>query len=266
MIFSKQTIIQRALEEDIGTGDITTEAIVPKHSTSTAVITSKEPGIIAGLNILNDIFTKASITYHVKDGDRIKAGQRLAEISGNTRYLLSRERVALNFLRHLSGIATETSKYVTAVKNKAIILDTRKTTPGLRKLEKYAVRMGGAQNHRMGLYDMVLIKDNHIKAADSIAKAVSLARMHTTKKIEVEIKSLSQLKDSMTAQPDIIMLDNMSIDQMKAAVKIVNRQFPLEASGNVTLANVKKIADTGVNYISVRAISYENRKQNHQLH
>ena len=256
---TRQSIIELALDEDIGTGDITTEAVIPRQSTATAVVRAKANGIIAGLNVLKEIYKKLEIKFHVKDGDRIKAGQAIAEITGSTRTILSRERVALNFLSHLSGIATETNKYVTAVQDKAIILDTRKTNPGLRKLEKYAVRMGGAQNHRLGLYDMVLIKDNHIKAAGSITRTISMARKYTTKKIEVEIESLSQLEEALKAKPDILMLDNMTMMEMKRAVKIVNKKIPIEASGNVTLSNVKSIAETGVDYISVGAITHSAR-------
>ena len=259
IFFKRNSIIELALEEDIGTGDITTEAIIPKHETTTAVISAKASGIIAGLNVVKEIYKKAHILFHVKDSDKVKAGQAIVEIQGNTRYLLSRERVALNFLGHLSGIATEASKYVTAVKNKVTILDTRKTTPGLRKLEKYAVRMGGAQNHRIGLYDMVLIKDNHIKAAGSITKAVTLARKHCIKKIEVEIEQLDQLQEAIEAKPDMIMLDNMSTSDMKKAVRIVNKKIPIEASGGVTLKNVAAIAKTGVDYISVGAITHSSK-------
>lgn len=255
MNFFRHSIIDHALEEDIGTGDITTESIVPKNVTAIGLITSKEAGIVAGLWIVREIFKKAKVVFHVRDGEKIRAHQTIALVSGNARYILSRERVALNFLRHLSGIATEANKYVHAVKNKAIILDTRKTTPGLRKEEKYAVRLGGAQNHRFGLYDMVLIKDNHLKIAGSIMKAVQRAK-RSNKKIEVEIEHLSQLEEAMEAKPDLIMLDNMSLGDMKKAVTMVGKKIPLEASGNVTLKNVLKIAQTGVDYISVGAITH----------
>ena len=256
IFFKKQSIIELALDEDIGRGDITTEAIIPKHGAATAVISAKAGGIIAGLNVVKEIYKQLEITFYVKDGDKVKAGQQIADIRGNARYLLSRERVALNFLGHLSGIATEANKYVTAVKNKVTILDTRKTMPGLRKLEKYAVKMGGAHNHRLGLYDMILIKENHIKAAGSIAQAVRLARKYSSKKTEVEIESLHQLQEALEAKPDIIMLDNMAISDMKKAVKIVNKKIPIEASGGVTLKNVAAIAKTGVDSISVGAITH----------
>ncbi|MBI4153073.1 carboxylating nicotinate-nucleotide diphosphorylase [Candidatus Woesearchaeota archaeon] len=253
---TRKSIIQLALDEDIGTGDITTEAILPRRSRETAVILAREDGIIAGLNVVQEIYKKLAMRFYVKDGDSIRAKQPVVEISGSARDILSRERVALNFLSHLSGIATEAHKYVTAVGGKATILDTRKTTPGLRKLEKYAVRMGGAQNHRLGLYDMVLIKDNHIKSAGSIAKAVALAREYSSKKIEVEIERLDQLQEALDAKPDILMLDNMSIKDMSRAVKIVDKRISVEASGNVTLSNVKEISKTGVDYISVGAITH----------
>jgi nicotinate-nucleotide pyrophosphorylase (carboxylating) len=263
MIFFKPDIIDQALEEDVGSGDITTDSIVPKNHTSKAVIIAREAGIIAGLNIAERIFNKATFSAKVKDGDHIKPNQIVAEIQGNTRQILSSERVALNFLQRLSGIATLTNQYVSAAKS-VKILDTRKTTPGLRKLEKYAVRMGGGTNHRMGLYDMTIIKDSHIKIAGSITKAVELARK-TGKKIEVEVEHLNQVNEAINAQPDIIMLDNMSIADMKKAVKVINKQIPIEASGNMTLERVSQVAKIGVDYISVGALTHSPKALNMSL-
>lgn len=262
-LFELRKLIERALQEDIGSGDVTTEAICDPNQMGRAVIRTKEPCIIAGVPIAQMVFEALDNHIHftpcVRDGDRLSAGQIVTEIEGQLRAILMGERTALNLLQRLSGIATATARYVEAVKDfSAKILDTRKTAPGLRILDKYAVRVGGGHNHRMGLYDGVLIKTNHIRAAGGIAKAVERARQHapTTLKIEVEVKNLRELHEALEARADIIMLDNMSLEEMRQAVKIVHGHALLEASGGVTLENVREIAATGVDFISVGALTH----------
>jgi nicotinate-nucleotide pyrophosphorylase (carboxylating) len=255
-------LIEDALAEDIGPGDITTEAIIPEGASSPAEILAKQELVLAGLEVSREVFhsldAKVRFTPLVKDGERIKAGATIAKLSGNTRALLKGERVALNLLQHLSGIATLTARFVEKLKGtKASIMDTRKTLPGLRQLEKYAVRMGGGKNHRMGLYDMVLIKDNHIKAAGAITRAVERARERAgTLKIEVETRDLGDVRESLAAQADIIMLDNMPVDVMREAVKLINGRALVEASGNVTLETIRRIAETGVDLISSGSLTH----------
>lgn len=254
--------IRRAIEEDIGHCDITSSLLIPEESKSKAVLIAKEDFIVAGLPFAKKVFSLLDDSIVVNpildDGDRVKKGDIIAEIYGKTRSILSGERVVLNILQRLSGIATLTNKFVEKVSNtKAKIVDTRKTTPCLRFMEKYAVRIGGGENHRFGLFDGVLIKDNHIKAVGSITKAVECAkRNHYLSKIEIEVQNLSELLEAVAAGADIVMLDNMSIDEMKEAVKISNGKIMLEASGGVTLGNVKEIAETGVDFISVGAITH----------
>lgn len=256
-------LITLALAEDIGPGDVTSEATIRPESTSVAVVLAKQDLVLAGLEVGREVFRHLDpgirFTSRVKDGDRISAGTEVAELSGNTRALLASERVALNLLQHLSGIATLTAKYVEQVKGLPVeVLDTRKTLPGLRQLEKYAVRMGGGKNHRMGLYDMVLIKDNHIKAAGSITKAIDGARRsdHQPLKIEVETKTLDEVREALTAKADIIMLDNMRTDMMREAVKLIDHRTLVEASGNVTLETIRQIAETGVDLISAGSLTH----------
>lgn len=256
-------LVERALREDIGSGDVTTEAICGPDQMGQAVIRTKEPCVVAGLPIAQAIFAAldAQIQFmpRVREGDRLSAGQALAELNGHLRAILTGERTALNILQRLSGIATLTARYVEAVRDFPVkILDTRKTAPGLRILDKYAVRVGGGQNHRMGLYDGVLIKTNHIRAAGSITRAVERARrsVPTTLKIEVEVKNLTELQEALEARADIIMLDNMSLEEMREAVRIVRGRALLEASGGVTLDNVREIAATGVDFISVGALTH----------
>lgn len=255
-------LIEQALAEDIGSGDITTEAIIPETSTSSAVMLAKQELVLAGLEISREVFLhldpRIQFTAYARDGERMHAGTEMARLSGNTRALLKGERVALNLLQHMSGIATLTAKYVEKIKDlKAVVLDTRKTLPGLRQLEKYAVRMGGGKNHRMGLYDMVLIKDNHIKAAGTITKAVERAREKAGKlKIEVETRDLEDVREALAAKADIIMLDNMPIDTMHEAVKLINGRALVEASGNVTLDTIRHIAETGVDFISSGSLTH----------
>lgn len=256
-------IIERALREDIGSGDVTTEAICEPDQMGRAVIRTKEPCVVAGVPIAQMVFetldSQLRFTSRVRDGDRLAAGQIIAELDGRLRTILTGERTALNFLQRLSGIATATARYVEAVRDFSVkILDTRKTAPGLRIFDKYAVRVGGGQNHRMGLYDGVLIKTNHIRVAGGIANAIERARRSapTTLKIEVEVKNLKELQEALDAGADIIMLDNMSLEEMRQAVKIAHGRALLEASGGVNLENVREIAATGVDFISVGALTH----------
>jgi nicotinate-nucleotide pyrophosphorylase (carboxylating) len=256
-------IIEQALLEDIGTGDITTESIIPSNLKAKGIIETSEEGIVAGLDIARLVFQKlnSDITFQekIKDGTKIARAKILAEITGSTRTILKGERVALNFLQRMSGIATITSKFCQEVKDLPVrIVDTRKTTPGLRILEKYAVRMGGGYNHRFGLYDAVLIKDNHIAAAGGIKSSVNSVRKQIshTVKIEVEVENLSQLQEALEMKVDVIMLDNMNLDVMKKAVKTAKGKVLLEASGRVTLENIRKIAQTGVDLISIGALTH----------
>ncbi len=256
-------LIAKALAEDIGPGDVTSEATIPADSSSVAVILAKQNMVLAGLDVTRAVFAHLDahiqFTFFTKDGDRVHMGTEIATLSGNTRALLAGERVALNLLQHLSGIATLTAKYVEVLKGlKVEVLDTRKTLPGLRQLEKYAVRMGGGRNHRFGLYDGVLIKDNHIKAAGSITKAIESARTkaHHLLKIEVETKTLDEVREALAAEADIIMLDNMHVDMMREAVKLIAGRALIEASGNVTLETIRAIAETGVDFISSGSLTH----------
>ena len=256
-------IIERVLLEDIGTGDITTKSIIPSNLKAKGIIKTSEEGIVAGLGIACLVFKKldSDITFQekIKDGTKVARGKVLAEITGPARTILNGERVALNFLQQMSGIATITSKFCQEVKDfPARIVDTRKTTPGLRILEKYAVRMGGGYNHRFGLYDAVLIKDNHIAVAGGIKSAVNSVRKQIshTVKIEVEVENLSQFQEALEMKVDIIMLDNMNLDTMKEAVKMVKGKVLIEASGGITLEKARKIAQTGVDLISIGALTH----------
>lgn len=263
MDFNLKKLIANALAEDIGPGDVTSEATIPAGSSSVAVILAKQHLILAGIDIAREVFRQLDpsieFTAFAKDGETVHGGTELAKVSGNTRALLAGERVALNLLQHLSGIATLTSKYVEKVKGtKAEVLDTRKTLPGLRKLEKYAVRMGGGRNHRFGLSDGVLIKDNHITASGGIIKAVERAqkKAHHLLKLEVETKNLDEVVEALAAGADVIMLDNMPADVMREAVKLVAGRALVEASGNVTLETVRHIAETGVDFISCGSLTH----------
>jgi len=256
-------IIEQALLEDIGTGDITTESVVPSNLKAKGIIETFEEGVIAGLNIARLVFNKldSEIIFQekIKDGTKVVRGKVLAEITGSARTILKGERVALNFLQRMSGIATITSKFCQEVKDFPVrIVDTRKTTPGLRILEKYAVSMGGGHNHRFGLYDAVLIKDNHITVAGGIRSAVNSVRKQIshTVKIEVEVENLSQLQDALKVKADIIMLDNMDLDTMEKAVKKAKGKALIEASGGITLGKVRKIAQTGVDLISIGSLTH----------
>ena len=256
-------MIEQALSEDIGPGDVTSEATVPAGATSMAEMLAKQDLVLAGLDVSLEAFhyldAAIQLTRFAQDGDRIKSGKVIARVSGSTRVLLAGERVALNLLQHMSGIATLTSKYVEQLKGlKAQALDTRKTLPGLRQLEKYAVRMGGGTNHRFGLYDGVLIKDNHIKAVGSIAKAIESARRkaHHLLKIEVETKTLDEVREALATKADIILLDNMPLDMIREAVKLINGQASVEASGNVTFETIREIGETGVDFISSGSLTH----------
>lgn len=256
-------IIEQALLEDIGTGDITTEFIIHPNVKAKGIIKTSEEGVVAGLDIACLLFKKldSEIIFQekIKDGTKVTRGKVLAKISGSARTIFKGERVALNFLQRMSGIATITSKFCQQVKDFPVrIFDTRKTTPGLRILEKYAVRMGGGHNHRFGLYDAVLIKDNHIAVAGGIKSAVNSVRKQIshTAKIEVEVENLSQLQEALKVQVDTIMLDNMDLETMKEAVKMVKGEALIEASGGITLEKVREIAQTGVDLISVGALTH----------
>jgi nicotinate-nucleotide pyrophosphorylase (carboxylating) len=259
---SLKKLIDTALTEDLGPGDVTSEATIPPDSASEAVITAKQDLVLAGIDVAREVFhhLDPSIKFEplAKDGDMIKAGSVLARVFGKTRALLAGERAALNLLQHLSGIATLTAGYVGKVKGlKAAVLDTRKTLPGLRQLEKYAVRVGGGRNHRMGLYDMVLIKDNHIRAAGGITKAVKAAREKAGGlQIEVETSNLDEVREALGVKADIIMLDNMPLELMREAVKLISGRAVVEASGNVTLDTVRAIAETGVDFISSGSLTH----------
>lgn len=255
--------VQTALSEDIKTGDITSNAIIPKDLVYYGYFIAKEPGVIAGLYIAKLVFhevdSSISIKNIISDGDFVEKGTKIAKVKGPARSILIAERTALNFMQRMSGIATTTKKYMDLIAHtKCKVLDTRKTVPGLRFLDKWSVELGGGQNHRMGLYDMVLIKDNHIEAADGVGNAIELVRKNSKTKlpIEIEVKTLKQLDETLPYEPDRIMLDNMSIEEIKKSVKIVNGRIPLEASGNINLKTVKAVAETGVDYISIGKLTH----------
>lgn len=256
-------IIKKSLSEDIGSGDITTNSLIPQEMVSKATMVAKGDGIIAGMNVARAVFQQLSAEIEwnplVQDGERVKKGDLLVEMSGSFRVLLTGERLALNFLQRMSGIATMTGHFVAEVAEfNTKILDTRKTVPGLRILDKYAVKAGGGENHRIGLYDMVLIKDNHIKVAGSIRKAVDQIRskVPATMKIEVETTTIEEVMEALEVKADIIMLDNMSNETMKKCVELINHQAKVEASGNMNLERVREVAATGVDYISIGALTH----------
>jgi len=258
-----ERIITNALKEDIGPGDATTVFTVDESLRLTAKLIAKADGVLAGGTVFSQTLLlldpRANVHFTKADGDAIKYGELLAEISGSGRAILSAERTALNFLQRMSGIAAATRQFVQAVKGtKAVILDTRKTAPGLRLLDKWAVRIGGGHNHRFGLFDMVLIKENHITAAGSIKRAVRRVRKQDQEKraIEVEVRNRQELLETLELKVDRIMLDNMSPAEMKKAVALVNGRVELEASGNVTLDTVRAIAESGVDYISVGRLTH----------
>ncbi len=262
-------VIQRALEEDVGDGDVTTLCTVAPTATYEGKLIAKASGVVAGLEVTQLTFDLVALLHgqpdavtfqaQVADGEPVARGTVLATVNGPGQVLLTAERTALNFLQRMSGIATLTAHYVAAVRGtKAKILDTRKTVPGLRLLDKQAVALGGGTNHRHGLYDMVLIKENHVAAAGGITAAVERVRSQDTRQraIEVEVRSLAELAEALPLGVDQIMLDNMDLAQMRAAVQQVNGAVPLEASGNVSLTTVAEIAATGVDYISVGKLTH----------
>jgi len=262
--------VKAALAEDIGSGDVTTLATVPKTLAFKIVMRAREPLVVAGLDFARAAFLQLSssvkIEYLVHDGTHVARGDNLLRISGSARAILSAERVALNFVQHLSGIATLTAQFVAAIKGTpAQILDTRKTTPGWRRFEKFAVACGGGKNHRFGLFDMVLIKDNHLAALrnekpNAVAAAVRLARKNYPRlKVEVEADTPEQVTQAADAGADIILLDNMTPEQMRSAVKIAKGRARTEASGGVNLATVRAIAGSGVDFISVGALTHSAR-------
>ncbi|GAV23197.1 carboxylating nicotinate-nucleotide diphosphorylase [Carboxydothermus pertinax] len=255
--------IRLAMEEDIGLGDITTEAMVVSEARTVGFIKVKEPGVIAGLFVLDEVYrflsSEIHIEYLVKDGDEVVPGQVVAKIFGPAEVILMGERVALNYLQFLSGIATKTRRIIERVKDYPVrVVDTRKTVPGLRWLSKYAVRVGGGFNHRFNLSDGILIKDNHIKAAGGIREAVARARRYAphTLKIEVEVESLAELKEAMEAGADIVMLDNMSPAKVKEAKIITRGKVLLEASGGINEENILEYAKAGVDIISLGALTH----------
>ncbi len=256
-------IIRRALAEDFGGGDVTTNSIVSQDSEVCGRFIAKSAGVVAGWDVVRATFRlvdeRVKLFQSVSDGAEVKAGESIGRVVGPGRAILSGERVALNFLQRMSGIATATRRFVEAAAGtRAVILDTRKTAPGLRVLDKLAVRIGGASNHRTGLYDMVLIKDNHIAEAGGIIEAVRRVKKSRAAnlKIEVEVRNLDELSEAVELGVDRILLDNMSIPEMRRAVKIVGGKVPLEASGNMNIRRIKPVAATGVDFISVGALTH----------
>lgn len=258
-----ETLIELALSEDVGDGDITTDNIIPAESRRKAKMVAKADGVVAGLPIAEMVFRKLDpkLKWDVitNEGSKVKKGEVMVEFEGTYRALLTGERTALNFLQRLSGIATMSARYADAVKDfKTIILDTRKTLPGFRMLDKYAVKTGGASNHRIGLYDMAMIKDNHIEVAGGITNAVKAVRSKIKPGIliEVETTTLKQVQEAIDAGADIIMLDNMDTETMKKGVELIAGRAKVEASGNMTLERLREVAATGVDYISIGALTH----------
>jgi len=263
---STQHLIEIALKEDIGPGDITTDNLINPQLKGQGIITAKESLVVAGLNVAKQVFqcldSEVEFRSEYNDGDVVKNGDTLVNVNGRLRALLTGERTALNFLQHLSGISTLVRSYITELSDKNIrLVDTRKTTPGWRVLEKYAVRVGGAYNHRIGLYDGVLIKDNHIAAFGGIKKAIDHIRTQISHllKIEVEVSNLDQVKEAIEAKADVIMLDNMTIKQIKEATAFIDKRAVVELSGGITKGDLKSLADTGVDIISVGALTHSAR-------
>ncbi|WP_420883009.1 carboxylating nicotinate-nucleotide diphosphorylase [Thermus tengchongensis] len=251
------------LWEDLGHGDLTSQLVVPEDLQGQAVILAKAEGVIAGLPVAQAVFALAepriAFTGLVAEGERVEPGQEVARLEGPLRGILAGERLALNLLQRLSGIATLTRAYVEALKGtKAQVLDTRKTTPGLRALEKYAVRVGGGKNHRFGLFDGILLKENHLRAAGGVAQAVRRAKAGAPHhlKVEVEVTSLAELEEALEAGADLILLDNFSVEDLREAVRRVGGRVPLEASGNMTLERARQAAEAGVDYVSVGALTH----------
>ena len=278
-----ERIVLLALEEDVGTGDVTSERTVPEEARARGELIAMERGVVAGLDVAALVFRRVDgrieIRKRVAEGTAVDVGTVLAEVAGPARGVLTAERTALNFLQRLSGIATETAAYAREVSGTgARILDTRKTTPGLRALEKYAVRMGGGTNHRFGLYDMALVKDNHIAVVGGIGQAVERVRgecgmrnaecgmRNAELQVEVEVESLEEVRDAVATDVDRIMLDNMDLEMTREAVGVIReagrtrgRAFEIEASGGITLGNIREVAETGVDFISVGALTHSAR-------
>lgn len=256
-------LFEQAYHEDIGDGDITTNNLIPEGKVRIAQMVAKEDGVVAGLPVVEMVFRRFDPGFKwikkIEEGEDVNKGDVIAEFSADYRALLTGERIALNFLQRLCGIATITRRFKEQTRGtRTRILDTRKTLPGFRLLDKYAVKAGGGQNHRIGLYDMVMIKDNHIQIAGGIQKAVTAIRgkIASDIQIEVETTSLDEVKEALEAGADIIMLDNMSTDEMKTAVEIINKHALVEASGNMTLERIAEVAETGVDFISVGALTH----------
>ena len=256
-------LIRMALQEDITSEDVSTNAVMPTATKGTVELIAKEDGVIAGLDIYARVFTildeKTEIDFHCKDGDEVKKGELMATVTGDIRVLLPGERVALNYLQRMSGIATYTRQVAKLLEgSKVTLLDTRKTTPNCRVFEKYAVRVGGGCNHRYNLSDGVLLKDNHIGAAGSVTKAIQMAKAYApfVRKIEIEVETLEQVKEAVEAGADIIMLDNMTPEVMKQAVELIDGRAQIECSGNITKENIQKIREIGVDFVSSGALTH----------
>ena len=265
MLLAADKFIRLALEEDINSEDVTTNSVMPEYEKGEVQLICKEDGIIAGLGVFERVFTildpETKVVVDVKDGDEVKNGQHLATVVGDIRVLLSGERTALNYLQRMSGIATYTNKVAKMLEGtKTVLLDTRKTTPCMRIFEKYAVKVGGGSNHRYNLSDGVLLKDNHIDAAGGVKEAVEAAKAYApfVRKIEVETENLDMVKEAVEAGADIIMLDNMTPEEMAEAVKLIDGRAKTECSGNVTKENIQKITEIGVDYVSSGALTHSS--------
>lgn len=263
LLLQGDELIRLALREDITSEDVSTNAVMPQNTPGRVQLICKQDGVIAGLPVFARVFhlldPETSVSFTCQDGDEVTKGQLLGTITGDVRVLLSGERVALNYLQRMSGIATYTRQMVRQLEgSKTTLLDTRKTTPNQRIFEKYAVKVGGGSNHRYNLSDGVMLKDNHIAAAGGITKAVALARAYApfVRKIEVETETLEQVKEAVTAGADIIMLDNMSLEQMKEAIAIIHGRAQTECSGNVTKENLSRLAELGVDFVSSGALTH----------
>ncbi len=263
MTLNADELIRMALREDISSEDVTTNSVMPEAQPGEVELICKQDGIICGMEVYERVFKLLDdatvVEKYVKDGDEVKKGQLMAKVKGDIRVLLSGERVALNYLQRMSGIATYTNQVAALLKgSKTVLLDTRKTTPNMRIFEKYAVKCGGGQNHRYNLSDGILLKDNHIGAAGSITKAIEMAKAYApfVRKIEIETETLDQVKEAVEAGADIIMLDNMDVATMKEAVKIIDGRAKTECSGNVTKENIANIIDSGVDYVSSGALTH----------
>lgn len=259
-----KTAVKIALKEDVGSGDITTCAVIKKDATASAFIIAKEDGVLAGIEVAKKVFQflNPGILFKIlkKDGQKIRKKDRVAYIKGKAHIILKGERTALNFLQHLSGIATKTFKLTRFLKGtKTRLLDTRKTIPGLRFLEKYAVKIGGGRNHRLGLFDGILIKDNHLKFCSIFEAVQKVKKKNPNLKIEVETKNLIQIKEALEAEADIIMLDNMSLAQIKKALKLIKNKAKVEVSGKITSARLKTLSKLGVDFISMGELTHSPR-------